>query len=110
MGCVDKADMYKTLYQINRKSKKSWHRILWHFVDVALVNSFIIYKLRNPNTKIKLKDFRLAVANELVDYSSPKNRGKKPLKELVRNHKQQVPDVKRFSKEPHIPGVMEQRR
>ena len=43
MGCVDKADMLKSYYEINRKSKKWWQRIFWHFVDVTLVNSFIIY-------------------------------------------------------------------
>ncbi|XP_018377831.1 PREDICTED: uncharacterized protein LOC108770657 [Trachymyrmex cornetzi] len=41
MGCVDKADMLKSYYEINRKSKKWWQRIFWHFVDVTLVNSFI---------------------------------------------------------------------
>jgi len=45
MGYVDKADMLKSCYQISQKSKKWWHRIFWHFVDVTLVNAFIIYKL-----------------------------------------------------------------
>lgn len=43
MGCVDKADMLRALYQCDRKSKKWWHRIFFHFLDVIIVNSFVIY-------------------------------------------------------------------
>ena len=39
MGYVDKGDMLKSLYGLDRKSKKWWHRIVFHFLDVALVNS-----------------------------------------------------------------------
>jgi len=31
MGFVDKADMLKALYEVNRKSRKWWHRIFWYF-------------------------------------------------------------------------------
>ena len=45
MGYVDKADMLKPLYVLDhRKSKKRWHCIIFHFLDVALVNSYIIFK------------------------------------------------------------------
>ena len=46
MGCVDKSDQMKSFYEITRKSKKWWHRLLWHFIDVTLVKSFIISKVR----------------------------------------------------------------
>ena len=39
MGYVDKADMLKSLYVLDRKSKNWWHRIVFYFLDVALVNS-----------------------------------------------------------------------
>lgn len=42
MGYVDKADMLKSCYQINRKSRKWWHRISFHFVDVVVCNSCIM--------------------------------------------------------------------
>ena len=57
MGCVDKADMLKSYYEINRKSKKWWKRIFWHIVDVALMNSFIISSQLFPEKNMKLKDF-----------------------------------------------------
>ena len=57
MRCVDKSDQMKSSYEITRESKKWWHRLLWRFIDVTLVNSFIILKLLNPNKDFKLKDF-----------------------------------------------------
>lgn len=74
MGYVDKADMLKSTYELDRKSHKWWHRIFWHFVDVTIVNSFIIYKQKNPDSQTNLKEFRLALIDELVGYSNPKKR------------------------------------
>ncbi|KDR07490.1 PiggyBac transposable element-derived protein 4 [Zootermopsis nevadensis] len=47
MRFVDKADMLKSLYEIDRKSQKWWLRIFWHFLDVSVVNAFILYKKRS---------------------------------------------------------------
>ena len=60
MGYVDKADMLKSLYGLDRKSKKWWHRIVFHFLDVALVNSYIILK-NIHGAKLPLKAFKLNV-------------------------------------------------
>ncbi|XP_071057540.1 piggyBac transposable element-derived protein 5-like [Onthophagus taurus] len=32
-------DMLKSLYEIDRKSKKWWHRIFWYLLDAAVVNA-----------------------------------------------------------------------
>lgn len=72
MGCVDKADMLKSTYELNRKSKKWWHRIFWHFLDVTIVNSFIIYKQQKPDSQMHLKEFRLTFADELIGHCSKK--------------------------------------
>lgn len=66
MGCVDKADMMKSFYELRRKSKKWWHRIFWHFMDVTVVNSFIIFRLQFPNSSLSLKEYRLIVVDQLV--------------------------------------------
>ncbi|KAJ8948967.1 hypothetical protein NQ318_022991 [Aromia moschata] len=44
MGCVDTADMLKSYYAIERKSRKWWHRLFWHFLDTSIVNAFILFK------------------------------------------------------------------
>jgi len=64
MGGVDKADMLKSLYGIDRKAKKWWHRIFFHLIDVALVNAFVVYC--RINDKVTLLDFRRHVAMGLL--------------------------------------------
>lgn len=67
MGYVDKMDMLKACYEVDRKSKKWWHRIFFYFVDVSLVNAFILYTKRTDSpAKLSLKLFRLSVALGLV--------------------------------------------
>ncbi|KAF7277755.1 hypothetical protein GWI33_009177 [Rhynchophorus ferrugineus] len=41
MGYVGKIDM---LCEVGRKSKKWWHRILLYFIDLSVVNDFILFK------------------------------------------------------------------
>ncbi|KAJ8966657.1 hypothetical protein NQ314_003384 [Rhamnusium bicolor] len=33
VGGVDIADILKSYYAIDRKSRKWWHRLFWHFID-----------------------------------------------------------------------------
>ncbi|PSN37906.1 hypothetical protein C0J52_19512 [Blattella germanica] len=54
MGCVDKADMLRSLYTIDRKTKRTWLRLFWYFVDVSIVNSCILYSLSNTGRSLKL--------------------------------------------------------
>ena len=59
MAFVDKADMLKSTYEIDRKSKKWWHRIFFNFIYVAVVNSYILFKQRSEGSTLTVKDFRL---------------------------------------------------
>jgi len=77
MGHVDFADMLKSCYEINRKSKKWWHRVFFHFLDVTVVNSFILFKCNPKDLSIKLKDFRLALAAGLIGVPKVHSKGKK---------------------------------
>ena len=44
MGGVDKADHYAVFYSIKRKSKKWWRKLMFWLLEVAIVNSYILYK------------------------------------------------------------------
>ncbi|KAJ8978049.1 hypothetical protein NQ317_017594, partial [Molorchus minor] len=109
MGYVDKSDMYKSCYEINRKSKKWWHRIFWHFIDLTIVNAFIMFQ-ENSSTHGKtfsLKEFRLAVANGLIgaEPETPQ-RGRRSLEPIVNKYKPYVAferRVRRTSKTAHMP-------
>ena len=49
-GGVDLSDQKIKYYTIDRKSKRNWVRIFFHFLGMSLVNSFIYYKhLSNSN-------------------------------------------------------------
>jgi hypothetical protein len=104
MVFVDKMDMLKNLYEIDRKSKKWWHRILFHFIDMALVNSFIIYKDRSSEKIESLKHFRLSVMMGLIGAALNKTRKGRPSNDKpVNNFKVTVPYEIRFDKCAHLP-------
>lgn len=105
MGYVDKFDMLKSLYEIDRKSRKWWHRICWYFLDATVVNSYIIFQQR-MSSKITLKQFRLSVAAGLIG-ASPKtsSRGRKSQTKINKNkYKTLVPLEIRFDKCAHMPA------
>jgi len=57
MNCVDHFDQLRSLYEIDRKSKKWWHCIFFFFLDAAVVSAFILHK-QFTETPMKLKDLR----------------------------------------------------
>ena len=109
MGCVDKSDQMKSFYEITRKSKKWWHRLLWHLIDVTLANSFIIFKLLNPNKDLELKDFRLSDVDELIGINCQKKleRPFTNIPSIPATKKVKTPESIRTSVQKHLPGVYE---
>ena len=45
MGGVDLSDQMRGYYMAGRKSKKWWRCLMWFFVDVSIVNAYILEKL-----------------------------------------------------------------
>lgn len=67
MGGVDHFDQKSGSYPYPYRCQK-WYLPLFHFVvEVALVNSFILYKKSNPNSKLLAKKFRELVCLKLVE-------------------------------------------
>ena len=85
MGGVDLLDQFVSYYRVFIKSKKWPLRIFTHFLDVALVASWLEYKNycikkgKRSNEILHLLNFRLEVANVLI-YANQKttsaNRGR----------------------------------
>ena len=44
MGGVDKSDQYRSYYSVRRAGKKWWRYIMWFFRNLAVVNSYIVFK------------------------------------------------------------------
>ena len=56
MGGVDRADHFCGSYALLRKMSKWWRKLFFKLMEVAIVNSYILY---NPNRKQNsLKDIR----------------------------------------------------
>ncbi|XP_046663052.1 piggyBac transposable element-derived protein 4-like [Homalodisca vitripennis] len=96
MGYVDKADMLKSTYSIDRKSKKWWHRIFWHFLDTTIVNSFIIFSMLSQGKPLTLKEFRRSVSKALLGVPRGETRGRRSSSTPINNYKPKVPQETSF--------------
>jgi len=65
MNNVDVFDQLKAAYGINRKVKKWWHRLFFHFLDMVIVNAFILFK-ELIKEKMSMKDFRRRIVDGLL--------------------------------------------
>lgn len=66
MGGVDKCDMLLSLYRNQQKSKKWYRRIIFHLLDLCIVNAWLLYKAAKPEATIPLAYFKLEVAESLI--------------------------------------------
>jgi len=77
MGGVDRGDQLRGYYHVRMKCRKIYKYIYNFLFDVSITNAFIIYQLGHPSSKMKIKDFRVLLAKELIgDYCSKKSLGK----------------------------------
>jgi len=83
MGGVDTLDSMMGLYRIHVRSKKYYLRIFFHFVDIAVVNAWILYRrvLKQTGSQVTvlpLLDFKSEVAQGLcrVNKSGRKRSGR----------------------------------
>ncbi|CAH1998105.1 unnamed protein product [Acanthoscelides obtectus] len=111
MSFVDRFDQMKSSYELDRKSKKWWMRIFFHFIDCCVVNSFILYRLRGLK-KLPLKDFRRRVVDGLLGEryvqisADHETHSEAPFKKI----KRAVPDEVRFTSSDHQPVRSTRRR
>ena len=62
MGGVDLMDQLKSTYQLDQRPKFQFHlHLFFDLFDVALVNSFIVYK-KLENKDLTLKEFKICIA------------------------------------------------
>ncbi|XP_046986124.1 piggyBac transposable element-derived protein 4-like [Schistocerca americana] len=75
MGGVDRFDQLRERYAVGRRSWKWWHRLFFFLVDLAVVNSYVMWKLQK--TEADQLTFRLHLARQLISgFSSRKRRGR----------------------------------
>jgi hypothetical protein len=62
---VDTLDQLQSYYSMARKSRRWWPRLAWWLIDMCIINSYKLYKLKN-NSKISLLQFREQLMHELA--------------------------------------------
>ena len=82
MGGVDKSDQYLAYHNVLRKTVQYWKTLFYHMVNIAAVNSFILYNytasLRGIKT-ITENDFRDQLVLQIIDLYGKNRRDKVPL-------------------------------
>lgn len=71
MGGVDLMDSFLGRYRIRIKSRKWYIRLFYHLTDMAVINSWVLYKKANIKTGVKslsLGDYRSELAEALCNY------------------------------------------
>ena len=63
---MDLLDGLLSYYRIPIKSKKWYHRLIWHILDTAVVQDCILQKRDTGNANLNLKAFKISVAMSLM--------------------------------------------
>jgi hypothetical protein len=102
MNNVDVFDQLKAAYGINRKARKWWHRLFFHFLDMAIVNAFILFK-ELAKEKISMKDFRRRIVDGLLAPNQLQPPKKNSSSCLISKHKPHISPEVRFQSSVHQP-------
>ena len=93
MGYVDYADRLISVYKIDRKSKKWWFRLFWHFLDLTISNVYILYRKKDIKPTLNLKKFRLNLVEQMVGHKIPTAKGRKRKSDTSEDFRYQKPQV-----------------
>jgi hypothetical protein len=74
---VDLADQRIQYYAVDRKSRRNWLRIFFHFLNVVLSNAFVIYHRDHPDENMKYLQFLANIAEELIGCRNSVNKRKR---------------------------------
>ena len=67
MAGVDRSDQVIGKYNTLRKTDKYWKTIFYHLLDIARVNSYILYKEHTGNKGMKQLDFNVQLIKQLCN-------------------------------------------
>ncbi|XP_047103465.1 piggyBac transposable element-derived protein 4-like [Schistocerca piceifrons] len=95
MGGVDRFDQLPERYAVGSRSRKWWHRLFFFLVDLAVVNSYVMWKLQK--TEADQLTVRLHLARQLFSgFSSRKRRGRRVHFQTPKRGVSGVPDEVRL--------------
>ena len=104
MNGVDRADQNSVYYSFIRKSRKWWRKLFFWLMEVAVVNSFILFQLHSQGNTSHLQ-YRRALIESLgtryLQQVPPRPRPGRPRKRALSFD---VGDPERLNGRPHFPG------
>ena len=66
MAGVDKGDQLRQYYSLRLKFMKNYKYIFFFLLDTAITNAYILYSRFSPSRKLKQKEFRMNLAQQLI--------------------------------------------
>ena len=78
MGYVDKGDRMANNYSISRRTFKWTKKLFFHLLDLAILNSYILYSSCGGK-KISHRDFRFTLVRNMLAHAGPERRTPRPL-------------------------------
>ena len=108
MGSVDLSDQMKVTYEVDRRSKfRFYFRVFFDFLDIAVINSKIVYNNIESAPSLSSLDFQYSIAQTMirkfssrkraVPLSRPSKRSKCPLFGIVAHLLDFAPSRVRFA-------------
>ncbi|XP_038056346.1 piggyBac transposable element-derived protein 4-like [Patiria miniata] len=67
MGGVDQLDQYLCYYTVGRRTLKWWKRLFWRLLELAIINSYILFKEVIGKPALRQKDFREGLVLQLTE-------------------------------------------
>lgn len=103
MGGIDLQDMLVELYRIDFRVKRYYLRILFHLLDMSVVNAWLLYRrhwkqLDKPGKPISLLLFKVNLACALLQ--SGQNKGKRRGRPSVEDQQHQGQQRKKYKMQP----------
>ena len=80
---VDQADQRIQYYAIDRKSRRNWLRIFFHFLNMALSNTSVLYRRDHPHDNARYLQFLASIAEELIGRNTSIKKKWKTYKQLL---------------------------
>ena len=75
MGGVDLSDQIKVTYEVDRRSKFRFYlRVFFDFLDIAVVNSKIVYNKIESAPSLSSLDFRYSITQTMIQRFSSRKR------------------------------------
>lgn len=78
MGGVDKSDMQIHFVDCARKTMKWYKKLFFHLLDMSLLNSYNMYRIKNNKKRQTLGEFRIELVRQLIEkYGQSRGSGRR---------------------------------